>query len=101
MGILNKSLRWIKRLLKWTGITMATLLLLIVLSGLCYRLMMPTPQEPLGKLIAMDGYQLHIVQEGEKSNKPTLVIEAGAGLSTEFYHWLSEGFKIAYACHSL
>lgn len=36
---------------------------------------------------------MHIVSTGIKSNKPTLVIEGGSGLTTEFYHWLSEGLK--------
>ncbi len=83
----------LKKILKWTGISFMSLLLLITISGLVYRLLMPEPLQPLGKMVDMGNYQLHIVSAGEKSNKPTLVIESGGGLTTEFYHWLSEGLK--------
>ncbi|MEL6257022.1 MAG: alpha/beta fold hydrolase [Bacteroidota bacterium] len=82
-----------KKLVKWMGLSFFSFLFVITLAGLGYRLFFAEPYEPLGKMIDMDGYQLHILQAGEKSDKPTLVIEGGGGLTTEFYHWLSEELK--------
>jgi len=81
-----------KKILKWVGVSIGSLLLLIVLAGLGFRLGTPTPQPP-GKLVDVGGYQLHINSAGEKSNKPTVVLETGQGLPTEHYHWLSESLK--------
>lgn len=75
------------------GISLLSLIGLIICIGLCYRITLPELSEPLGKMIDMGGYEMHIIQEGEKSDKPTVVIQAGAGLSTDFFHWLSEGLK--------
>ncbi|KZS39018.1 hypothetical protein AWE51_10650 [Aquimarina aggregata] len=66
---------------------------LLVLAGLVFRLLGAEPNQPEGKLIAVDGVKFHINATGKKSNKPTLVIEGGGGLPTEYYHWLSEGLK--------
>lgn len=93
MNFLRKMLKWMKRLVKWIGIFIFSFLGLIIIAGLSYRLFIPEGPEPMGEMIDMDGYQLHILQAGEKSNLPTLVIEGGGGLSTEFYHWLSEDLK--------
>ena len=91
--LLRQVMIGMKKVSKWIGIFLIAFLGLIVLVGLGYRFFLPQPHEPLGELIDMDGYQLHIVLAGEKSDKPTLVIEGGGGLSTEFYHWLSEDLK--------
>lgn len=82
-----------KKLIKWMSVSLISFLLLIIVAGLGYRLIMPDTLEPLGEMIDMDGYQLHILRTGEESENPTLVIEGGGGLTTEFYHWLSEGLK--------
>ena len=93
MDFLKKIVRAFKQIFKWIGLSVISFLLLILMAGLSYRLFMPEVPEPMGEMIDMDGYQLHILQAGEKSNLPTLVIEGGGGLSTEFYHWLSEDLK--------
>jgi pimeloyl-ACP methyl ester carboxylesterase len=36
---------------------------------------------------------MHIVAEGAKNDKPTLVIEGGGGLPTDYFHWLNEDLK--------
>lgn len=85
-------IRIILKVLKWIGLSVGFLLMLIILAGLCLRLFGPKPQPP-GKLVDIGGFKLHINSTGEKSNKPTLVIEAGAGLPGGHYYWLSEGLK--------
>ena len=72
---------------------MISLLLLIVLVGLIFNWASSAPHSPKGKLVDVGGFRLHIISEGEKSNEPTLVIEGGGGLPTEFGYWLSEGVK--------
>ena len=81
-------MRFILKVLKWVGLSIA----LIVLAGLCFRLFAPKPQPP-GKLVDIGSFKLHINSTGERNNKPTLVIEAGAGGHSEYYHWLGEGLS--------
>jgi len=81
-----------KKVLKWIGISIGSLLLIVILAGLATRLFILKPIPP-GKLVDIGGHKLHINSTGEKNNKPTLVIEAGAGAPGEYYHWLSEGLK--------
>jgi pimeloyl-ACP methyl ester carboxylesterase len=85
-------MRIILKVLKWIGLSIASLLLLIIIAGLCFRLFNAKPQ-PSGKLVDIGDFKLHINSTGEKNNKPTLVIEGGGGTATEYYHWLSEGLK--------
>lgn len=80
------------KVLKWIGISILSLLSLILLAGLAFRLFGPKPNPP-GKLVDVGGFRLHIHSTGEKGNKPTLILETGQGLPTEHYHWLSEGLK--------
>lgn len=77
---------------KWIGKSIALLLAMIILAGLVGRIFGTKPVPP-GKLVDVGGFKLHINSAGEKNNKPTLVIEAGAGAPGEYYHWLSEGLK--------
>ncbi|MEL6277084.1 MAG: alpha/beta hydrolase, partial [Bacteroidota bacterium] len=83
----------ILKFLKRTVLTIGLLLTLIVLAGLVFRLLSPRPNQPLGELVDVGGFKLHINSTGEKNNHPTLVIEGGSGTATEYYHWLSEGLK--------
>lgn len=83
----------IKKVLKWIGLSIGSLLSLIILAGLVVRIFGPTPHQQLGELVDIGDFKLHINSTGEKSNKPTLVIEGGGGTATEYYHWLSEGLK--------
>lgn len=81
------------KVLKWIGLTFGSLLVLIILSGLIFRLFAPKPYSPKGELVDVGGFQLHINSYGEKSSKPTLVIEGGSAVPEEYFHWLSEGLK--------
>ena len=83
----------VRRLLKWIAKIIGLLLALVILAGLLIRLFGPQPHEPLGRLIDIGDFKLHINTSGEKNDKPTVVIEGGNGMATEYYHWLSEGLK--------
>lgn len=80
------------KVLKWIGLSIGTILGLIILAGFTFRLLGPSPNPP-GELIDVGGYKLHIHSAGEKSDKPTLVLETGQGIPSAHYHWLSEGLK--------
>lgn len=82
-----------KKVLKWTGLSIGLTIALIMLAGLSYRLLGPSPHQPMGQLVDIDGFRLHINPAGLKSDKPTLVIEGGGGLASEYYHWLNHGLK--------
>ena len=81
------------KILKWLVKSIGLLLAIILLAGLVFRLFGPEPHKPMGKLISIGDFKLHINGTGEKDNKPTFVIEGGNGMATEYYHWLSEGLK--------
>lgn len=83
----------IKRILKWIGLSIGSLLILIILAGLVVRVFGPGKRKPMGKLVDVGGFKLHINSSGKKSDKPTLVIEGGSGTASEYYHWLNEGLK--------
>lgn len=85
-------MRIIWKVLKWIGISIGSLFLLIILAGLALRLFSPKPKPP-GALVDIGGFKLHINSMGEKNNKPTLVIESGAGAPSEYYYWIGEGLK--------
>lgn len=82
----------ILRTLKWIGIVLAGLLILLLLSGLAFRLLSSKPVPP-GKLVDVEGTKLHIRAEGQKNDLPTLVLEAGAYSSTDMLHWVAKGLK--------
>lgn len=86
-------MKLLKKGTKWLGISLVAFLGLVFLSGLAFRSFGPSTSKPPGKLVDVNGTQLHILAQGQKNNKPTVVIEGGGGLSTPFGHWLSEGLK--------
>ncbi len=85
-------MRLFTKILKWIGLSIGALLVLIILAGLISRLFTPKP-EPPGKLVDIGGFKLHINSVGAKNKKPTLVIESGAGAPSEYYYWLGELLK--------
>ncbi|MEO0572596.1 MAG: alpha/beta hydrolase [Bacteroidota bacterium] len=85
-------MKTIKNILKWTGVSLGSLLLLLILAGLISRLFSPEPKPP-GRLVDVGGFKLHINAVGAKNHKPTLVIESGAGAPSEYYYWLGELLK--------
>lgn len=78
--------------MKWCLKSILLFLALIIVIGLILRVFTPK-SKPTGKLIDVGGFNLHTIASGEKSRKPTIVIENGAGLTTEYYHWLDVGLR--------
>ena len=68
------------------------ILILLVLLGLCYKLFSPKTVPP-GKLVNVNGTNIHVRVEGEKKSLPTVIIEAGAHSNTDMLHWVAEGLK--------
>ena len=86
-------MKFIKKLFKWIGLSIGGILVLVVLAGFSYHLFGPGTQEPSGQLINSDGATYRVQIAGHNSKAPTLIIEAGSGLASDYYHWLSEGLK--------
>ncbi|MDN3693338.1 alpha/beta hydrolase [Chryseobacterium tructae] len=80
------------KICKFIGKLIAAILILLLLSGLCYRLFSPKPVPP-GKLVNVNGTNIHVIVEGEKKALPTIIMEAGAHSNTDMLHWLAEGLK--------
>ena len=80
------------KILKFIGKLVAGILILLLFSGLCYRLFSTKPIAP-GKLVNVNGIDVHVRAEGEKTSLPTVIIEAGAHSNTDMLHWLAEGLK--------
>ncbi|WP_299104873.1 alpha/beta hydrolase [uncultured Tenacibaculum sp.] len=85
-------MKTLRKILLWISKIIAGLILLLLISGLCFRLFSSEPV-PLGKLVDLNGTKLHIIAEGEKNDLPTLILEAGAGGTTDMFHWVAEGLK--------
>ena len=80
------------KILKWIGKIIAGFIILLLISGLFFRLFSSKPVPP-GKLVDVNGTKLHIRTEGKKNDLPTLILEAGAGSNTDMLHWIAEGLK--------
>ncbi|CAZ96806.1 alpha/beta hydrolase [Zobellia galactanivorans] len=85
-------MKLILKIIKWIGKIFAGLIILILVSGLCFRLFSSKPVPP-GKLVNVDGTKLHIRAEGPKNQLPTIILESGAGNDTDVFHWVAEGLK--------
>lgn len=85
-------MKLIIKVLKWIGKILAGLIMLILISGLCFRLFASKPVPP-GELVDVNGTKLHIRAAGDKNELPTLILEAGAGGNTDMLHWVAEGLK--------
>jgi len=85
-------MKLILKILKWIGKIIAGLIILLLISGLCFRLFSSKPLPP-GILVDVNGTKLHIRAEGKKNDLPTLILEAGAGSNTDMLHWIAEGLK--------
>lgn len=89
MKIMMKLILIISR---WIGKILAGLIILILVSGLGFRLFSSKPVPP-GELVDVNGTKLHIRAEGQRKDLPTLVLESGAGNDTDVFHWVVEGLK--------
>src|SRR5690606_18223869 len=85
-------MKLILKTFKWIGIILAGLIILLLLSGLAFRLFSSKPVPP-GKLVDIDGTKLHIRTAGENNDLPTLILECGEGGDTDMFHWVVEGLK--------
>jgi pimeloyl-ACP methyl ester carboxylesterase len=85
-------MKFLLKILKWIGKIIAGFIILLLISGLFFRLFSSKPVPP-GKLVDVNGTNLHIRAEGKKNNLPTLILEAGAGSNTDMLHWIAEGLK--------
>lgn len=89
---MKTTMKLILKVLKWIGKILAGFIILLLISGLVFRLF-SSKTVPPGKLIDVNGTKLHIRTEGQKNNLPTLVLESGAGNDTDVFHWIAEGLK--------
>jgi len=80
------------KILKWIGKLLVGLIILIIISGVLYRVFSAKPIPP-GKLVDVNGTKLHLRVEGIKNDLPTLVLESGANGNTDMFHWIAEGLK--------
>jgi|TARA_R110002033_G_scaffold171040_2_gene215393 pimeloyl-ACP methyl ester carboxylesterase len=80
------------KILKWIGKIIAGIIILLLISGLFFRLFSSKPVPP-GKLVDVNGTKLHLRAEGIKNELPTLILESGAGSNTDMLHWIAEGLK--------
>lgn len=85
-------MKLILKILKWIGKILAGLIILLLITGLCFRLFSSKPVPP-GELVDVNGTKLHIRAEGPKNNLPTLILESGAGGDTDVFHWVTEELK--------
>ncbi|TCI90946.1 alpha/beta fold hydrolase [Tenacibaculum sp. M341] len=85
-------MKLILKIFKWIGKIIGGIIILILISGLCFRLFSSKPIPP-GELVDVNGTKLHIRTDGEKNNLPTLILESGAGNDTDVFHWIAEGLK--------
>ncbi|MEZ5346893.1 MAG: alpha/beta hydrolase [Pyrinomonadaceae bacterium] len=87
MGIL-------KKILKIAGIALITVIAVPLIVGQILRLLSPV-EPPPGKMVDVGGYKLHINCVGPEGTAgedlPTVVFEAGAGVTSAVNHWILDG----------
>lgn len=86
-------MKYITKISTWLLKLIAFLLVLIILTSLTFKMFSPPMSKPIGKIVNIGNTNLHIIAAGKKSKNPTVIIEGGSGMSTEYYHWLDEGLK--------
>jgi hypothetical protein len=84
---MKTTMKLILKTFKWIGKILAGLIILLLISGLSFRLFSSKPVPP-GKLVDVNGTKLHIRAEGQKNDLPTLILESGAGGDTDVFHWM-------------
>lgn len=75
---MKAMMKLVIKICKWIGLFLVGVVTLLLVAGICYRLLNSKPIPP-GKLVDVNGTKLHIRAEGERNNLPTLVLEAGRG----------------------
>jgi len=77
----------VKSALKVLGGLLALVILGPLLTGLIMKGLAPAVAPP-GKLVDVGGHKLHIHCSGSLRGAPPVLIEAGLGLSSSYYHWI-------------
>ncbi|MCB1023621.1 MAG: alpha/beta hydrolase [Acidobacteria bacterium] len=95
-------MRIIKKILKITAIALLILIGVPLIIGQILRLTAAV-ESPPGEMVDVGGYKLHIKCAGPVNNSepelPTVVFEAGAGVSSPTNYWIQEGVsKTARIC---
>ncbi|KMQ66523.1 hypothetical protein ACM46_03045 [Chryseobacterium angstadtii] len=85
-------MKFILKTFKFIGKLILGILIVLLFLGGCYRLF-SSKSVPPGKLVNVNGTNIHVRAEGEKKSLPTIIIEAGAHSNTDMLHWLAEGLK--------
>lgn len=85
-------MKLILKTFKFIGQLIVGILVLILLLGMGYKLFSSKPVPP-GKLVNVNGTNIHVRAEGEKKSLPTVIIESGAHSNTDMLHWVAEGLK--------
>lgn len=73
--------------LKWIGVGLATLIVGVVATGLVLKAIAPTIPPP-GQLVDVGGHKLHIYCTGPRSDRPVVLLDAGAGGDSAGFYWL-------------
>lgn len=76
-----------KSVLKVVGGLLALVVLVPLLTGLILKALTPDIPPP-GKLVDVGRHRLHIYCMGSRRDVPPVLIEAGLGVSSSYYHWL-------------
>jgi len=81
-----------KSILKVAGGLLALVLLGPLLVGLAMKGISADIPAP-GRLVDVGGHKLHMHCSGKSSGLPPVLIEAGLGVSSSYYHWLQVGLE--------
>lgn len=89
-------MKMLKKILKIAGIALLILISVPLLIGQILRLT-ANVEEPPGEMVDVGGYKLHIdcvEPEGTATeNLPTVIFEAGAGVSSSLNYWIKNGIS--------
>jgi pimeloyl-ACP methyl ester carboxylesterase len=84
----------IKKILKIGAIALLILIAIPLIIGQILRSMAATVPPP-GEMVDVGGYKLHIncvAPKGSSGDElPTVIFEAGSGVSSPLYHWIQKG----------
>lgn len=88
-------MKLLKKILKILVIAIILLITIPLIIGQVLRLT-ASVEPPVGKLVDVGGYKLHIncvsPPQGKGDEKlPTVIVEAGAGTASPNYHWIQQG----------
>ena len=83
-------MRILKKILKIAGIALLILIGVPLIIGQVLRFT-ASVEPPPGEMVDVGGYKLHINCVGPENDLPTVVFEAGGGVSSPTNYWIQEG----------